>query len=266
VPQVVTEDATLHVEIDGEGEPVTVLAHGLTNTCKELAQLTPLFPGTKVRFCFRGHGHSSAPASGYGFADLARDVDAVATEYGAQIAVGTSVGQGAICRLLQDQPDRFERMLFILPVGIDHRFEHKEQFVEVAEILENKPPQEAVEAILNHPERLAGYTKAPWLREMDRMLWADANTIGLARAIREIIEDVPLVDGEVLRRVQAPVMLIARDGDPIHPAVVGERLSELFSNAELHLYPDEVSLFEAMPFLVMRAYEFLYGGSDPSLG
>jgi len=28
-------------EVDGEGEPVTVLAHGLTNNCNELAALTP---------------------------------------------------------------------------------------------------------------------------------------------------------------------------------------------------------------------------------
>src|SRR5207245_10481269 len=74
VAELVTEDATLHVEVDGEGEPVTLLAHGLTNSCRELAQLTPLIPGTKVRFCFRGHGHSSSPERGYRFADFAREI------------------------------------------------------------------------------------------------------------------------------------------------------------------------------------------------
>ena len=88
---ILTEDATLHVEVDGDGPPVTVLAHGLTNSCRELAQLTPLVPGTKVRFCFRGHGHSSSPEHGYRFADFARDVDAVAEAYGATIAFGTSL-------------------------------------------------------------------------------------------------------------------------------------------------------------------------------
>ena len=69
MPEVLTSDAALHVEVDGEGDPVTILAHGITNSCRELAQLTPLFPGSKVRFCFRGHGHSSAPERGYRFAD-----------------------------------------------------------------------------------------------------------------------------------------------------------------------------------------------------
>ena len=94
--ELVTEDVTLHVDVDGEGEPVTLLAHGLTNSCRELAQLTPLVPGTKVRFCFRGHGHSSSPQRGYRFVDFARDVEAVADAYRAEVAFGTSLGAGAI--------------------------------------------------------------------------------------------------------------------------------------------------------------------------
>jgi len=54
LPEVINEDVTLYCEVDGEGEPVTVVAHGLTNNCRELAALTPIVPGTKVRFDFRG--------------------------------------------------------------------------------------------------------------------------------------------------------------------------------------------------------------------
>src|SRR5439155_16455930 len=104
--ELVTEDATLHIEVDGEGEPVTILAHGLTSSCRELASLTPLVPGTKVRFCFRGHGHSSSPEAGYRFADFARDVEAVADAYGADVAFGTSLGAGAIAHLVAANPGR----------------------------------------------------------------------------------------------------------------------------------------------------------------
>jgi 3-oxoadipate enol-lactonase len=259
MPEVVTSDAVLHVEVDGEGEPVTVLAHGITNSCRELAQLTPLFPGSKVRFCFRGHGHSSAPQAGYRFADFARDVDAVAKAYGATNAVGTSVGQGALCTLLAREPDRFERLVFLLPVGIDRPFEHKEQYLRMADLLSTLSPDEAIETILNDPDRTAGYAKAPWLREIDRMLWSEQNPIGLARAIREIVHDVPLEDSEVLKRVTAPVLLIAREGDPIHPAEVATRLAELMPNSELHLFHDEVEMFDSMPSLVMRVNEFMFG-------
>jgi len=90
VPELVTEDVTLHVEVDGEGEPRMVLAHGLTNSCRELVMLTGFVPGTKIRFCFRGHGHSSSPETGYTFADFARDVRAVADAYDATVAIASS--------------------------------------------------------------------------------------------------------------------------------------------------------------------------------
>ena len=37
MPEVRNGDVSLHVEVDGVGEPVTVFAHGLTNSCRELA-------------------------------------------------------------------------------------------------------------------------------------------------------------------------------------------------------------------------------------
>jgi len=93
VPEVVNGDVTLHVEVDGDGEPVTVFAHGLTNSCRELAPFTPSLTGTAVRFCFRGHGHSSAPPPDrYRFADLASDLDAVAGALGARPAGGAAKG------------------------------------------------------------------------------------------------------------------------------------------------------------------------------
>src|ERR671910_1049690 len=96
MPEVRSGYVGLQVEMDGAGEPVTVFAHGLTNSCRELAPFTPSLGGTAVRFCFRGHGHSPAPDRGYRFADLATDLDAVARTYGARNAVGTSMGAGAI--------------------------------------------------------------------------------------------------------------------------------------------------------------------------
>jgi pimeloyl-ACP methyl ester carboxylesterase len=81
----------LHVEVDGSGDPVTVLAYGLTSSCMKLAAFTPFVPGTKARFCFRGHGHSGRGEAGhYGFADHAADLASVADEIGATRAVGTS--------------------------------------------------------------------------------------------------------------------------------------------------------------------------------
>lgn len=247
----------LHAEVDGEGAPVSVLAHGLTNSCKELAMLTPMIDGTKVRFCFRGHGESDAPEAGYGFGDFASDLEAVASAHGATRAIGTSLGAGAICRLLESDPARFERMIFLLPAGVDVALDDSGHFVRTAEILETHPKEEAIELILGHPDSEARYAQMPWAREISEVIWNDVNPAAAARAIREIVRDTPVSDRETLRRVEAPVMIVCCDDDPIHPVIVGEILADVLPNAELLVYADQLALLEAIPALIGRARGFL---------
>ena len=252
MPYVALDDARLHVEVDGEGEPVSVLAHGLTNTCRELARLTPFVRGTKVRFCFRGHGHSTSPATGYGFADFARDLDAVARAYGATRALGTSLGAGALCRLLAADPDRFERLVFLLPAGLDRPFRDTARFLHTADLLETKPRDEAVDAVLNDPERLAMYERFPTMRDVDEATWDHTDLGALAQAIRGVVQDVPIEDREVLRKVTAPTLVISRQGDSTHPAKVGRIIAELMPNAELLEFENDVAMYEAITDIVQR--------------
>ena len=257
MPEIVTPDARLHVEVDGSGEPVTVLAHGLTNSCRELAAFTPAVAGSKVRFCFRGHGHSSAPETGYGFAELAGDLRAVADAYDATRAVGTSLGAGAICRVVAEEPDRFERLVLLLPAALDIAFEHADGVLRIAEILETHAKDEAVEMILSDGDRAQKYEEAPWLRDFDVMLWQDMNPIGVARAIRGIVGDRALEDREVLRKVEAPTMIICREGDLIHPAELGRILADLFPRSELIVLGSEGELLASIPMLVEKVAGFL---------
>jgi len=261
VAEVLASDGTrLHVEIDGAGEPVTVLAHGLTNSCKELSAFTPMAPGTKVRFCFRGHGHSGTPEAGhYRFADFAGDVDAVARAYGATRAVGTSLGQGAITRLLSEDPDRFERLVFILPAALDVPLSETEiaGFERTADLLETLPTDDAIDEILRGSGRASEYEDRPWLRDVDMLLWQDLQPLGVARALREVTLDVAIADRELLRRVNAPTLVIAREGDPIHPAELGRVLGELIPNSELIMLGSEQELYGAIPELVDRVARFL---------
>lgn len=234
-----------------------VLAHGLTNSCRELAALTPLFPGTKVRFCFRGHGHSSSPERGYRFADFARDLEAVADAYGADVAIGTSLGAGAVAHVVAGRPDRFRKLVFLLPAGLDQPFEYKERMLRTAALVEGRSLEEAIEAVLSDPDRLENYVQYPWLRDIDRQMLAELNVEGVPRAIREVIEDWPLEDREDMRKVTAPTLLICREGDEIHPAVVGRILADIMPNAELIVFETGEAMYAAIPQLVERVREFV---------
>jgi 3-oxoadipate enol-lactonase len=259
LPEIVTEDVTLHCEVDGEGDPVTVVAHGLTNNCRELAALTPMVPGTKVRFDFRGHGRSGAPEAGYRFEDFARDLDAVADAYGATRAVGTSLGAGAIANLVSREPDRFERMVWLLPAGLDLPFGFKDRYRELAASLDGKTPEEALAAIVSDPERVAQYVQTPWKLDVDKVMWEHAHPDGVARAIRGVIEDWPVPHRDLLRRVTAPTLLVCIEGDEIHPAELGRILNDLLRSSELIMFESEMALFQAIPSLVPRVGAFLTG-------
>jgi 3-oxoadipate enol-lactonase len=259
MPEVVSADgARLHAEADGTGEPVTVFAHGLTNSCMELAAFTGFVPGTKVRFCFRGHGHSSTPEPGsYRFADYAADLEAVADAFGATRAVGTSLGAGALTAVAAADPDRFERLVFLLPAALDVPVQGHPMSLRTAELLETLPKDEAIARALRESGREAAYARAPGLREFDMLLWQDLDPVGVARAIREIIGEVALVDRESLRRIQAPALIIGREGDRLHPAWVARDMAALMPGAELVMMASEADLFAAIPMLVERVSAFL---------
>ena len=262
LPEILTDDATLHVEVEGSGAPVTVFAHGLTNSCMELAAFTPMAPGTKIRFCFRGHGHSSVPEPGhYRFADFARDVDAVASAYGATRAFGTSLGAGAITHLIGERPDRFQRLVFLLPAALDLPLVDHSMFDRTAALLETLPKDEAIEAILSDLGRAEIYEVQPALRDLDMLLWQDMNPVGVARAVREVVRDVAIDDRERLREVSAPTLVIAREGDAVHPAEVGRIIAELMPNAELIMLGSEEELLNAIPMLIGRVSAFLADGT-----
>jgi pimeloyl-ACP methyl ester carboxylesterase len=248
----------LHVEVDGGGEPVTVLAHGLTNSCMELAAFTPFAPGTKVRFCFRGHGHSqTAPLGRYRFEDYAGDVRAVADAYGATRAVGTSLGAGAITRVLADDPDRFERLVFLLPAALDVPVVGHPLSLRTAELLESLPKDEAIAQVLRESGREAAYARAPGLREFDLLLWQDLDPVGVARAIRGVIGEVAIDDRELLRKVAAPALVIGRSGDGLHPIELARAIAELLPDAELIELGSEQELFDSIPMLVDRVARFV---------
>lgn len=259
MPQVVTPDATLYVEVDGDGSPVTVVAHGLTNNRLELAALTPFVPGTKVRFDFRGHGRSSAPVTGYSFADFARDLEAVAGAYGATCAVGTSLGAGALASLACRSPGRFERMVWLLPAALDLPFPYRDRYREMAATLDGRTAEEALEMVLSDPARAAQYVHTPWKVDLDRALWEHANPAGVARAVRGVIDDWPVKDRSLLARVGAPTLLICIEGDEIHPAELGRIYADLLPNAELIVLSGQDELFASVPLLIERVSRFLLG-------
>ncbi|GAA0709647.1 alpha/beta hydrolase [Dactylosporangium roseum] len=222
--------------ITGDGEPVTVFAHGLGSGIAETRPLGSAVGGRKVFFHFRGHGHSAAPGGTWAYADLARDLRAVADLSGATRALGVSMGAGALCRLLADNPGRFDRAVFFLPAVLDtpRPAATQERLSALLESIEAGDAAAVADVISQEVPSQMRNTPAVWafLRQRLDQLMRD----GLASGLMSLPEQSAIDDRETLSAVTARCLVIACRGDDLHPAAVAERLAESLPDAELYVY------------------------------
>lgn len=228
----------VHLErlIAGVGEPVTVFAHGLANGIGATRPLGSAVAGSKVFFQFRGHGRSDAPPGPWTYADLARDLRAIADLSGATRAVGASLGAGAMCHLLAQSPGRFERAVFFLPAVLDQPRPPaaRERLTELLAAVQ--AGEVSVVADIISAELPAGvrHTPAGWayLRQRIDQLLRD----GLAPALAGLPDQVAVPDRADLAAVTGRALVIGCRGDEVHPVAVAEDLAAALPRAELQVY------------------------------
>lgn len=85
---------------------------------------------------------------------------------------------------------------------------------------------------------------------------------GVGRALRTIPDRVPVSDRELLTRVGAPVLILAQEGDPAHPASVARELAEVLPAAILHVLPPGGIMWEHRTRVRDLVGQFLTPASD----
>ncbi len=98
-----------------------VLLHGVTDSWRSFERVLPHLPRSlrAIAITQRGHGHSSRPEGGYGYADLAGDLAAFMDARGipAAVVVGHSMGGLIAQRFAAEHP---ERTLGLVLIGSFH--------------------------------------------------------------------------------------------------------------------------------------------------
>jgi len=243
--------------VTGVGDPVTVFAHGLAGDIAGTRPLGSAVAGRRVFFQFRGHGRSEAPPGPWTFADLAADLRAVADRAGATRAVGVSMGSAALCRLLADTPDRFERVVLYLPAPLDGvrpraAQDRLERLLAAVESGEAAAVAEAVEPELPPSVR---NTPAGWgyLRQRVEQLLRD----GLAPEVQTLWREPAVAVAGALSAYPGKALVIGCLGDDVHPVAWAERLAGLLPGAELHVYDRPAVLWTHRRELRERISTFL---------
>lgn len=229
-------DVRLERLVTGDGEPVTVFAHGLGQGIATTRPLGSAVAGRKIFFQFRGHGRSDAPPGPWSYSDLARDLRAVADLGPATRALGVSLGAGALCRLLADSPERFDRVVFYLPAVLDRPRSAvaRERLTDLLDAVDSGDASAVAEAVSTEIPSPLRNTPAGWayLRQRVDQLTRD----GLAPALAALPDQVAVPDATALAAVTARALVIGCVGDPLHPAEVAEELAAALPDATLHVY------------------------------
>jgi pimeloyl-ACP methyl ester carboxylesterase len=243
--------------VTGVGNPVTVFAHGAGGDIAGTRPLGSAVTGRRVFFHFRGHGRSDAPVGPWTFGDLADDLRAVADAAGATRALGVSLGAGALCRLIAESPDRFERVVCYLPARWDGTRPaaaeaRMERLLAAVESGEAASIAAAVEGELPSSVR---NTPTGWsfLRQRVEQLQRD----GLAAELTSLWHDPALPDEAALSRFRGRALVVGCLSDDLHPASWAERLAALLPGAELHIYDRPAILWTNRAGLRQRISAFL---------
>ena len=221
----------------GTGTPSSVFAHGMAGSIATTRPFATGVQGRKTFFHSRGHGASDAPETEWTYPALAAELRAVADKVEATRCLGVCMGAGAMCALLEQTPDRFERLVFVIPALLDaprtdaalQRLITLAGFVEdqdlegIAEHLRSEQP----ESVRDQP------TVRSWAEGQARLL---AGT-PVSRALRALPAFVPLTDRSVLSRVTAPALVIGQEDDDVHPEHVAHELAESLPDATLEILP-----------------------------
>lgn len=243
--------------VTGSGDPVTLFLHGLGGGIADTRPLGSGVPGRKVFLRMRGHGRSSAPGGRWSYADLAADVAAVADAVGVSRALGVSLGAGALCRLVADEPARFERLVFFLPAVLDTRraAPARARLTALSDAIASGSADAVAEAVaVEAPPEVRGTAAARALAAQRTAALLDG---GLSDAVASLVDQVPVSDASALRRVAAPALVLACRGDDLHPVEVAERLAAALPSSTLHVYDEPGVLWTRRADLRSRISEFL---------
>lgn len=226
----------------GRGTPV-LWGHGLTSSRaqEEVMGLgicdLPTDRYRLVRYDARGHGESGGttdPAD-YAYPSLAADQLALADALGIDrlVAGGMSMGSGTALHTAVAAPERVRALVLgIPPTAWEGRRERGATYRNRGQVLEEEGLDAFIDLSLAEPwpELFAPF--ADQLTAGIRERYSSYDPAILAPLLKGVgASDLP--DPEAVAALTMPTLILAWEGDPVHPRVTADRLGELLPHAEV---------------------------------
>ncbi len=243
--------ASIAYNVDDAGAATPVLVAHSFLASRELEDTVGVFDWTPlhvdghalIRFDARGHGASTGEAveEHYQWPALADDLLAVLDSAVPGTAVVDAIGQSTGCGVLlwavTREPQRFRRLVLVIPPTIrDQRREQANLYLAAADLIELRGPAAW--------ERLV--ETFPPVPLLDQGGWARARNVPVDLALLPSIlrgaasSDLPPDDA--LSALQQETLILSWSSDPNHPTEAADSLAQLLPRSTHHhaTHPDQV--------------------------
>ena len=237
----------LRYRLEGEG-PLAIFGHGLMGS---LEQVTPagreldavLKRVRLLTYDARGHGQSGGPedAADYTWENMGRDMSSMIDLAGEEQAIigGASMGAATALWVAIEQPEKVKALVILMPPPLGHepmREPSEKQEIAVLDLISAAVQNFGIEKTVEIARTFPGFAATP--EEADeRARWLlSQNPLTLLYAIRGLVASA-FHDPEAYRRINVPTIVIAHEGDGLHPSRAARLLAEMIPECTLKIAP-----------------------------
>jgi pimeloyl-ACP methyl ester carboxylesterase len=238
----------LRYRLAGQG-PLAVFGHGLLGSIEQLdahhGGISRLQEHVRLLvYDARGHGQSEGPDDprGYTWESLGLDMAALVEHAGERQAIigGGSMGAATALWLAIERPEYVRALLLVMPppLGFETmRGADEQQAIQVLDLLRTAVETFGLEKTIEMAKQFPGFAPTP--EEADeRARWLlSVNPKALLHAIRGLLSS-PIHDPETYRRIAVPTLVVAHEGDPLHPVRAAKLVAEKVPGARLIVGPE----------------------------
>ena len=237
----------LRFRIEGDG-PLVVFGHGLMGSIEQIDEnagpLNRLLERVRVLvYDARGHGQSGGPDAdaGYTWETLGCDMSALIEFAGEDSAIigGASMGAATALWVALERPAQTRALALMMPPPLGPaslRGDDERRAIQTLDLIgaavQNFGVEKTVELAQNFPGFAAtpeeAQQRAQWLREQ--------NPLTLRHAIRGLVA-APGHDPEAYRGIHVPALVLAHEGDGLHPVRSAQLLKETIPDCRLLVAP-----------------------------
>ena len=238
----------LRYRLEGEG-PLAVFGHGLLGSMEQvddnMSRLDELHRRLRLLvYDARGHGQSSGPegAEHYTWESLGRDMVGLCDHAGESTAFfgGASMGAASALWVALERPERVRALVLVMPPPLGPesiRAESERSALRFFDMLSAAVANFGVEKTVEIALQIPGFAASPeeaeeraaWLRRQNPLALV-YGVIGLMRS--------PIHDPGEYARITVPTLVLAHEGDALHPARAARLVGEKVPHARVVIAPN----------------------------